>query len=164
MEVNIEKIMEEIRSEIREKGYTSNMLSFYDVTGMSSGDGKSFDPRDFGAAMNTANDICIVPFDPPLSGNPIAVFIKKLIRKLIRFYIRPTVEQQNAFNAQMLRGVNMLGSYALEDSSRINSSELISRLELTELKLATVSAENNELKERLSRLEKAISEKADEDK
>jgi hypothetical protein len=98
----------------------------------------------------------VVPFDRPLPGNPIVVFFKKVIRKLIRFYIRPTVEQQNEFNAQIVRAVNTVGKYALEIKARPDSEELGKKVELLEMKLETANRENAELRARLERIEAAL--------
>ncbi|MBQ9117478.1 MAG: hypothetical protein IJY04_10675 [Clostridia bacterium] len=157
MEVNIEKIMDDIRTEIKEKGYTADMLSFTEVTGKSIFKGEGLDECDLVDNLDTANSLCMVPFDRPLPGNPIVVFFKKIIRKLIRFYIRPTVEQQNEFNAQIVRAVNTVGKYALEVHARPDAEELGKKVELLELKLETAKKENDELRARLERLEAAVS-------
>ena len=156
MEVNVEKIMEDIRAEIKEKGYTADMLSFKEVTGKSTFKSDGLDDCDLIDNLDTANSLCMVPFDPPMRGNPIVVFFKKVIRKLIRFYIRPTVEQQNEFNAQIVRAVNTVGKYALEVHSRPDAEELGKKVELLELKLETANKENEELRRRLDRLEAAL--------
>lgn len=160
MEVNIEKIMDDIRNEIKEKGYTADMLSFNDVSGVVS-EPAELDESSLVASLNAANSICCVPFDPPLTGNPILKFIKKVIRKLIRFYIRPTVEQQNEFNAQIVRAANTMATYTLELSERPTVDALESKLAVAELKIATVVKENEELRRRLEKLEAAMLEKAD---
>ena len=158
MEVNIEKIMDDIRAEIKEKGYTADMLSFKEVTGKTTFNGEGLDECELIDNLDTANSLCLVPFDRPLPGNPIVVFFKKVIRKLIRFYIRPTVEQQNEFNAQIVRAVNTVGKYAIEIKSRPDAEELSKKVEILELKLETATKENEELRRRLERLEQAITE------
>ena len=56
MEVNVEKIMDDIRTEIKEKGYTSDMLSFTDVTGKSTFRGEGLDECDLVDNLDTANN------------------------------------------------------------------------------------------------------------
>ncbi|MBR2459837.1 MAG: hypothetical protein IKB34_01210 [Clostridia bacterium] len=163
MELNIEAIMDDIRAEIKEKGYTADMLSFSDVMGISTDGSEEYNSKEFEATLNTANEICIVPFDPPMSGNPIALFIKKVIRKLIRFYIRPTVEQQNDFNAQTVRCLNMVGRIADDIYSRPSTNELEQRIRLLEFKLETATKENSELRSRLDKLESVVAERATEE-
>ena len=140
MEVNIEKIMDDIRTEIKEKGYTSNMLSFKDVTGKFTASGESLSESELKEALDTADSLAIVPFDRPITGNRIAVFIKKLIRKLIRFYIRPTVEQQNEFN-------NCI--YTVTDT-------LSEKVIALEKQLDAATKANEELRQRIDRLEQVL--------
>jgi len=156
MEVNVEKIMADIRAEIKEKGYTSDMLSFKDVTAKGSFEGG--DSTELGEAVRAMNAVSLVPYDPPITGNPIAVFIKKIIRKLIRFYIRPTVEQQNEFNAQTVNAVSAIGRYASAVNGGADTAVLSQRVELLEASLEAVSKENEELRRRIERLEQAISD------
>ena len=162
MEINIERIMDDIKSEIDRKGYKSEMLSFQEVTGVVS-QSAELDEKSLIATLDVANSLCCVPFDPPLKGNPISKFFKKVIRKLIRFYIRPTVEQQNEFNAQIVRAANTMATYTVAVYSRPNVDTLESKLEVAELKLATVVKENEELRRRIEKLEAALIEKADKE-
>ena len=148
MEVNIEKIMDGIRAEIKEKGYTSDMLSFKDVTRKSTSRGGSIDNLDLAVTLNTADSLAIVPLERPITGNPIAVFIKKLIRKFIRFYIRPIVEQQNEFNAQIVLATEAAG----------RNDELLKKIGSLEEKLENAHKENEELRQRLERIEQRMTE------
>lgn len=155
MEVNVEKIMEEIRTEIKEKGYTSNTLSFTDVNGTGTYHGAM--DGDYAYTVETANSLCMVPFDGPLTGNPLAVFFKKIIRKLIRFYIRPIVEMQNEFNAQVVHALELNGENALPAPAV--SDEVNKKLEKLEKDLEKANKENEELRRRLEKLEEAIAAK-----
>ena len=154
MEVNIEKIMDDIRAEIKEKGYTSDMLSFKDVTGKGASHGEMLSDTELADTLDTANSLAVVPFDRPITGNPIAVFIKKLIRKLIRFYIRPIVEQQNEFNAQLLIATETVGRRSAEGGA----AELSKKVETLEAELEKANKENEELRQRLERLEQRMTE------
>ena len=156
MEVNIEKIMDDIRAEIKDKGYTSDMLSFSDVTGKSSFHGNGEEEADLADSIGAASSLAMVPFDRPITGNPIAVFIKKVIRKLIRFYIRPIVEHQNEFNAHTVRALTAAGQCAV-GGERADAAELSKKVELLELQLETVKKENEQLRARLDRLEESAS-------
>ena len=155
MEVNVEKIMEEIRAEIKENGYTSNMLSFTDVN--ATGTNLVSMDSDYAYTVETANSLCLVPFDGPLTGNPLAVLFKKVIRKLIRFYIRPIVELQNEFNAQVVRALELNGE-AMQRSPAV-SDDVTKKLDELEAKLEKANKENEELRRRLEKLEEAIAAK-----
>ena len=149
MEVNIEKIMDDIRAEIKEKGYTSDVLSFTDVTGKSTSRGETLTDCELMDTVETADSLALVPCDRPITGNPIAVFIKKIIRKFIRFYVCPTVDQQNEFNACVVT--------ATEATSK-RTVELTKKVTELEQKLETAAKENEELRQRLDRLEKALTD------
>jgi hypothetical protein len=97
--IDITSIISEIRTNIKKKGATAKELSFKD----------NFDEA-FLLLIPKNNDIIdilrnsweIQP-NKPIIGNKLVVFIKKIIRKLIRFYIIPIVKEQNAFNYSIFR-------------------------------------------------------------
>ena len=61
-DVNIEDIMAEIRTEIKEKGYTSDMLSFKDVVSVSQTETEIFDKRKFTELMVMQEEAKMLPF------------------------------------------------------------------------------------------------------
>ena len=149
MEINIEKIMDDIRSEIKEKGYTSDVLSFTEVTGKSTSRGETLTDYELMDTLDTADSLAIVPFERPITGNPIAVFIKKIIRKFIRFYNRPIVEQQNEFNACILSATGAASKKTIA---------LSKKADLLEKKLYFLAMENKYLREKLELLEKTLTD------
>ena len=158
MEVNIEKIMDDIRAEIRAKEYSADMISFSEVAEKPSQNAEGLNSNELICNLNKANAICLIPHNNPLTGNRIVVFIKRVIRKLIRFYVRPIVEQQNEFNAQTIRSLNEIGKYTMELNARPDSDNMAKKIEMLELKLETANKENEELRRRLARLEQAMTE------
>lgn len=120
-ELNVEKIMEEIRTEIKEKGYTNDMLSFSDITsedieiGVEKFDWVKFNEELFN--LNTGWNINPnrgIEKKPGLKGLCATLF-KKLVRKCIRFYISSIVFEQDAFNATAVRLLNMVNLYVTEN-------------------------------------------------
>jgi hypothetical protein len=104
--VDVKSILHEIRNEIKKKGY-SNILPVFD---------DSFDQQFLFNMMNNISTIsnkeydydcfktiCEVEPNKHLYGNRLVVFIKKIIRKFIKFYIVPITEDQNAFNHSVVR-------------------------------------------------------------
>ena len=152
--VNIEEIMQNIRKEIKEKGLSSDMLSFEDVP---------YQKPD--AAVNGAgseevkNSLVylnghynVQPYKP-LGGNPLFVFIKKVLRKLMKFYIEPIVNDQNNFNANVVRVLN-----AQQNTPAPDTDELTKRLEVLELnqkqltlRVAALQQENAALRSRIGK-------------
>ena len=103
--VDVKSIIHEIRLDIKEKGYSNKMLSFPDtfdqqlltkVAAYKLNDGEDLE-RNLDIVLNTWN----VQPDRPLTGNPLVVCVKKVIRKLLNFYIIPIIEDQNTFNHSM---------------------------------------------------------------
>ena len=99
--INVEEIMEEIRRDIKEKGYTNDDVSFADV----SADEKYATPEhSFLLAHNVKAlqiNYNVNAYRPLVSTRPLGgliVFIRKVIRKLIKFYIEPIVFDQNDVN------------------------------------------------------------------
>ena len=123
MSINIEEIMSEIKADIKEKGYTADMLSFDDVTAHSASSYSEFVPSEYNAVVSHLSADYNVPMTMPLKGNPIIVFIKKIIRKLTRITIRPITEHQTQYNANVSRAFTLLGSYIEAQNKKIAELE-----------------------------------------
>lgn len=131
--INIEKIMEEIRQEIKEKGYTNDLLSFQDIVD------EQTENRTMEEYYDILNNIWNVKAYRLLSSEgcfgKLKTFIKKVIRKSIKFYIEPIVNDQNEFNANNVRLLNMIHSY----------------MELTDQKIAMLEKELDEVKKQIKK-------------
>lgn len=148
--INIEDIMSDIKAEIKEKGYTADMLSFEDVTKMSVISVDRFDQGAFSSVVSYMNSSYSVPITRPLLGNPIIVFIKRVLRKLTRFTLRPIVEHQSEYNCYSAKAFTMMEDYI---KAGVAVAELNKKVELLELKLITCSKEIECLNARISELE-----------
>lgn len=110
-EIDIKSIINEIKLEIKNKGYSNEMLSFNDnfdemlLKNVPVVD-DTFDEYKF------HNKEYLIEYHRPLQGNIFTVFIKKIIRKLIKFYIVPIVIDQNNFNHIVTRALER--NYELE--------------------------------------------------
>ena len=68
-----------------------------------------------------------------LGGNKFAVLVKKVIRKLIKFYVEPIVKEQNQFNFYTTSAMAQL--YAkLEDEQAVKLDEMQKRIDELEKK------------------------------
>lgn len=152
MEINIESVMDEIRAEIKEKGYKSDMLSFSEVVSITPVSTATPSLEDLHGAIVYLNDSYYILESIPVTGNIFVRFIKKILRKLLRFYVKPIVMSQNDFNALCVRAFNDLNAY-VEEASKTNMSEIENKLNVLELKIKTVTKENELLAERISELE-----------
>lgn len=115
-EINIEEIMNEIRQNIKERGYDKEPLSFEDVVisepaVQSAG---HFSMDEFITELNYLNRNWNNALNAPVeSSNAVAVFVKKLIRKCTRFIVFPIVNFQNAYNVSNVRCINQLKEYVV---------------------------------------------------
>ena len=140
--INIEKIMQEIREEITEKGYTNDMLSFNDIILDSSDLSVSkFDKVRFNEDLYSLNRSWDVKVYHPIFDNgslksKILTFIKKVIRKSVKFYVEPITTEQNAFNAATVKLFNMMECYISENKRNEELQETVENLkkEIEELK------------------------------
>lgn len=120
--VDIERIMEEIRDEIVRTGKDKQPLSFTDVESTKRN-------GDLDEAIDYISYNYEVQPYAPLQGNKVAVFFKKVIRKITGFFILPVVRQQNTLNYYYYRVSETIGE---------------------------VRSDNEELKKRADNLEKRI--------
>lgn len=116
-EINVEEIMEEIRQNIRERGYDKEPLSFEEVQvskpAIVADGGYSADQ--FLYELGYINHNWNNNFQVPVTGrNLLAVFIKKVIRKLTRFIVFPIVNFQNSYNGSNVRCMNQIKEYMAE--------------------------------------------------
>ena len=112
-EINVEKIMEEIRENIKKQGFTEEQLNFEEIKESVSFDGV-FDESRMKDELRLANQFAGLNYAGPVEGTGIKRFIKRVIRKLLRFYVHPVFERQNEFNAHNVRTLNELGLYVTE--------------------------------------------------
>lgn len=135
--IDIEEIMREIRAQIAERGYTKNELRFADVAVAvteEAGDiDEYFELQNFGLTVDKMNGRRTIQCWRMLSGSKLAVLIKKVIRKLIKFYVEPIVKEQNQFNFYTTSAMAQL--YAkMEEEQAIKLDEMQKRIDLLEKK------------------------------
>ena len=107
-EINIEKIMEEIRAEIKEK-YGDEAVSFETVK-KEDMPVSAFDLQSFREELHLANLTYEVNYYFPLPGG-LKGLVKKTIRKLGAFLGLPMAQQQTDYNAKTVRMLNQLNHY-----------------------------------------------------
>lgn len=146
--INIEEIMADIKREIKAKGLTGDMLSFEDVpykkTPQAGGSVKE--------ALDFLNSNYNVQPYKELKGNPLKVVFKKIIRKLMKFYIEPTVNDQNNVNSSIVTVLNGLADNSPEKA--LNKAETIelAQKELL-MRIEKLEKENEELRKALGKQE-----------
>lgn len=158
-EINIEAIMAQIRQNIKEQGLTSDMLSFEDVPFRSATDVSGASLEAAGEAMRYLNAHYYIQPYKNLSGNPIKVFFKKVIRKLVKFYVEPVVFEQNDVNANTVKALNCLVNAAADSENLEKDENIADRVEIVELsqkeiilRLEKLEQENTALREELGKV------------
>lgn len=142
--INIEEIMAEIKQKIKEQGLTADMLSFEDVPYKKNAQSSSASE----ALDYISTHYYIQPYKE-LQGNGIKVFYKKVLRKLMKFYVEPVVFEQNDFNANAVTVIKSLTENKSADmSSKVEAMELAHK-ELM-IRLDNLERENAELRSRLN--------------
>ena len=124
-EINTEKIMEEIRKEIKEKGFKDSDLSFNDIP-ISSGNDLSvtYSEKELQNHMHAANLSCRVDYYKPIDGGIKGAF-KKLVRKLIKPIVLHLCEEQEHYNSETIQTINQLYEYTKLLEERITKLEKI---------------------------------------
>ena len=121
--VDVEKIMEEIRAEIREKGYKASQLSFRDIDGSEKlkeiGDTAQFSLEELEMFVQQVHLRSRVDWYQPVDGGKLAGLFKKVIRRLCRFMLIPLVEKQNESNEAVFLALNQLLLYVREQEATI---------------------------------------------
>lgn len=124
VEINVEEIMQELKAEIAKRSYTDKILSFDDVgdftgIGQASGNINAYSFEEMTRQCNNVNaqynvlEYRIYPSNG--FANKVKTFIKKALRKPIRFYINPIVHDQNEFNSSVTRCINQMRLYMAEN-------------------------------------------------
>ena len=151
-EFSIEEVLDDIRREIKEKGLTADMLSFSDVV---RDDEVCLSEEEAESCLSNLSRSSVIPESRRLEGNPLIVFIKRVIRRLTRFYIRPIVDAQNEFNAYAVRAAQAFNRQAggARDVKRLEA-----RVAALELGLQAAASENKMLISRIAALEAITNE------
>ena len=99
--INIEEIMEEIRRDIAEKGYKNEYVKFSDIPNQFSMDDFTHTGQLGDNIRSLQASYNIVSYRPLISTRKLGslvIFIKKVLRKLTKFYVEPIVSDQSTFN------------------------------------------------------------------
>lgn len=104
--INVESIMDEIRTEIKQKGYKEKEVRFEDIN-ISYADNMDVDQMEF-SLKDYKKQVLLLNIQKSVNTNrPIyaesaagkaEIFFKKVFRKCARFYVEPIVSGQNEYN------------------------------------------------------------------
>ncbi len=134
-QIDVETIMQDIRKKINERGYQRSELQFADIVDAAVENDAvgCFVAENFSSMVDLMNARSQVNCDGILQGNKIAVFVKRVIRKIIRFYIWPIVNDQNFFNSCAASAMTQLREKLKKEKE--HNEELTARLDELEERL-----------------------------
>ena len=120
--VDIEEIMREIRAQIAAEGVKEQIPAFSSVAV----DHPTDCPQDnvggweqFMQSLRYVNESYEIPYYWELGPANLKTFIKRIIRKLLKFLLAPIVARQNEFNAYTVRCLNTM-RYFMEEQRKEN--------------------------------------------
>lgn len=131
IKIDIEKIMDEIRAEAKERHMEDCKVDFREVDGSKNME-QMFNYSELKENLHHANNCWQLPFYFDV-GNGIKGAIKKAIRKLLVFIGVPITEHQTSFNAHVVRSFNEIDRFIC--MQEIKEKELVQRIEELEEKI-----------------------------
>lgn len=162
-EFNVDDIMRDIRKKIKDENLTSAALSFDDVP-LNAPEVLLKGGYDTGVLQSATEYVSVknqINYNEPIKGNPVKCFVKKLIRKLVQFYVVPMVEQQNLLNRNYSDALLQVNGFIQKSVSSdvVVMSMRIEELELKQLynkkEIAELTEQVRILKEELAALRKS---------
>lgn len=103
--IDIESIIAEIKEEISNKYSYQEILAFEPVEFSSSlvylNPNSAYDEVYLEDRLTACFTDKIIPWDRDVEGSSLSTAVKKTIKKLIRFFIAPIVDDQNRFNVEV---------------------------------------------------------------
>ena len=107
-EINVEKIMNEIRAQIPAQESDWATLRFEDIPLENAGEGSgtsAFEKRNFEKAVSALAAAEQVTFFHPIPGGKVKRFVKRVLRKLIRFCVEPICAEVTDFHKRVARSL-----------------------------------------------------------
>ena len=134
--VDVEKIMEEIRKNIKERGYTEEMLSFSEAASdaeIQNGipvDDAIYNETEMNQYIQAARASHNIPYYELMAGNKAKVFVKRVVRKLMAFQMQPLRDRQNQFNYNIIQSVRAMAVHMAElEEALVEKEAIIEELE-----------------------------------
>ena len=146
-EINVQRMIDEIQIEISEKCWEEEPLLFDEIPVMESGapgmDGL-FDRNYLRGTVDEMNRRWEIRAYRPLLGDRIKLFIKRVIRKLTKFYVEPITTDITEYNSYTVRSINAICAYI--DEQQKQNEKLSSKIDRMEQEIIL-------LKSKIKRLE-----------
>lgn len=138
--IKSEQVLNEVRSDIKKRKLDGTLPSFQDVVQENQGDtmvlldadGDEYDEAKLRKNLSVLKRNYMVVLDRPLAAglSKQKRFVRKVVRKLTRFYINPVVRDQNSLNAATVNVLHQMNRRIAKQQARISELEK----EVSELK------------------------------
>lgn len=141
--IDVNQIMNDIRQGIEDEDLSEESLDLFNPRYVvSSMPAKVFSKTSFNANVRLMNERYSVLAQNNLGSKGIKRFLQWAVRKIVRFYVEPIVEDQDVFNASTTRAMGQLCAY----------------IERTDRRLEALKAENETLAAMVALLEGRLDE------
>lgn len=157
--IQVTDIMEQIRAEIKEKGFSSEMLSFADVTGENDVEngGDHFD------ADILRQNIRYVSEHSQVSLNHTNASLgDRMVRSMIRSYIEPYAEEQNTLNAGIALVQQQVELY-IQESRMFSTKALMEEIEILKQQQRNTKIIVEQLQKQVAMLSEQLAKKEQEE-
>lgn len=132
LELNVDGILEEIRSDISKRGLRGELPPFSDFSTFSMEPlslSRRLDLKELNRDVLEMSRICEIDLDAPLTAKrrflaPLEFFFKSILRKLLRFVLWPIVTEQNFFNKLTVYSMNQTRNYIMETAEKDYEKEI----------------------------------------
>ena len=154
---NVDDIMADIRKKIKEENLSSAVLSFDDIplNGPEVLLRGGYDTNALQCSTEYVSCRNQVVWNTPIQGNPVKCFIKKVIRKLVQFYVVPIIEQQNALNGNVSNALLQVNGF-IQKAAASDPAIISMRIEELELRQLYNKKEIEDLSEQVRFLKKEL--------
>lgn len=146
--IDVEKIMSEIRQEIKDKGYTKEEINYAQM--LANMDNANLENCYNRRALRTKYEYISTHFTNPvyfeLKGNPVKVLLQRIIRRFFLFVIFPAFHYQNVFNEGVVDCIRQLKNY-IEENEEVKH---------TPIKIAKLESQIQSQQEQIEMLQKEI--------
>lgn len=128
-EINVDKIMEEIREEIRKKGMESNGPEFADVTGTMDllEIPEEYDKDIMHTELVSLNELWDTSPEELHSKHLVNGAVKRMIQRAVHMVINSHIAKQVAFNISVVDCLNMLSCLEKENESMRKEIEVLKK-------------------------------------
>lgn len=146
-----EKIVEEIKNEIKQKGLVEDAVKFETVSIPVKLPNQSYNHEELLSNLDTLNHCYhIEPYRMLHSNRPIVgriiTFVKKVIRKSMKFYIEPIAQDQSMFNASVVRCMNQIYKYIENNQGNMQATSAQEMCDIQK-KMELIRQENKMLRQ-----------------